>query len=127
MLSSISLKKKDEFLLPETIETPMENQEDPGTGVKITSTKTKTKKKKFLKSFLCGASSVLRLVLRCSLSCSRYSPDCAAEYFSILTFTSRTLAGFFWWPTLPAPEDGTRPRPGLQALHQAMGGYEHDL
>ena len=63
MLSSISLKKKDEFLLPETIETPMENQEDPGTGAKITSTKTKTKKKKFLKSFLYGASSVLRLVL----------------------------------------------------------------
>ena len=63
MLSSISLKKKDEYLLPETIETPMENQEDPGTGAKITSTKTKTKKKKFLKSFLCGASSVLRLVL----------------------------------------------------------------
>ena len=63
MLSSISLKKKDEFLLPETIETPMENQEDPGTGAKITSTKTKTKKKKFLKSFLREASSVLRLAL----------------------------------------------------------------
>ena len=63
MLSSISHKKNDEFLLPETIETPMENQKDPGTGVKITSTMTKTKKKKFLKSFLCGASSVLRLVL----------------------------------------------------------------
>ena len=63
MLSSISHKKNDEFLLPETIETPMENQKDPGTGVKITSTMAKTKKKKFLKSFLCGASSVLRLVL----------------------------------------------------------------
>ena len=59
MLSSISLKKKDEYLLPETIETPMENQEDPGTGAKITSTKTKTKKKKFLKSFLLGEMTLL--------------------------------------------------------------------
>ena len=63
MLSSISLKKKDEYLLPETIETPLKNQEDPGTGAKITSTMTKTKNKKFLKSFLREASSVLRLVL----------------------------------------------------------------
>ena len=51
MLSSISLKKKDQFLLPETMETPVRKQEDPGTGAKITSTKPKTKKK-FLKSFL---------------------------------------------------------------------------
>ena len=64
MLSSISLKKKDQFLLPETMETPVRKQEDPGTGAKITSTETRTKKKKFLKSFLYwGASSVLRLVL----------------------------------------------------------------
>ena len=63
MLSSISLKKKDQFLLPETMETPVRKQEDPGTGAKITSTETRTKKKKFLKSFLREASSVLRLVL----------------------------------------------------------------
>ena len=51
--------------------------------------------------------------------------SCWVNFFSNFHFQDSCWA--FWWPTLPAPEDGTRPKPELQALHQAMGGYEHDL
>ena len=61
MLSSIFPKKKEEPFLPETIETPVENPDNPGTDVsaKIKTTKTKkTKKFLFLNCFLDGASFV---------------------------------------------------------------------
>ena len=73
MLSVISLKKKDEPLLPQTVETTVEGLTDQGspekmkekTGAKakVTITTTRTKKKKFLKSFGDGVVSVLFMVL----------------------------------------------------------------
>ena len=72
MLSTISLKKKDEPLLPQTIETP--ELTDQGNPEKVKeksaakskvspSTTKKTQKKKLLKSFLDGATSVLFTLL----------------------------------------------------------------
>ena len=71
MLSVISLKKKDEPLLPQTVETTVEGltdqgspeKEKSGAKAKVTITTTKTKKKKFLKSFGDGVVSVLFMVL----------------------------------------------------------------
>ena len=71
MLSVISLKRKDEPLLPQTVETTVEGltdqgspkKEKSGAKAKVTITTTKTKKKKFLKSCMAGASSVFQLVL----------------------------------------------------------------
>ena len=71
MLPTISIKKKDEPLLPQTIETPEKGLTDPETPEKVkakTSTSTSTtkktqKKKKILKGFLDGATSVLFTVL----------------------------------------------------------------
>ena len=61
MMSAISLKKKEEPLLPQVIETPPEDKTQvPNT---TTTSTTKTKKKKFLKSCMAGASSVFQLVL----------------------------------------------------------------
>ena len=54
-LSTISFKKKDEPLLPQTIETP--ELTDPGIPEK------KTQKKKFLKSVLDGATYVMFTLL----------------------------------------------------------------
>ena len=59
MVSPITLQKKDEPLLPQTIETPVEdNPEQVKMKVKEKVSASKTKKK-----FLAGASSVLQLVL----------------------------------------------------------------
>ena len=60
MMSAISLKKKEEPLLPQVIETP---PEDKAQVPNTTTSTTKTKKKKFLKSCMAGASSVFQLVL----------------------------------------------------------------
>ena len=79
MLSVISLKKKEEPLLPQTVETTAEDLTDQEQGkpemvedtkdkssgkAKLATTSTKTKKKKkFLRSFLDVATSVLFMVL----------------------------------------------------------------
>ena len=73
MLSVISLKKKEEPLLPQTVETTVEGLTDQEQGkpemvedtkAKVSTTSTKTKKKKkFLRSFLDVATSVLFMVL----------------------------------------------------------------
>ena len=79
MLSVISLKKKEEPLLPQTVETTAEDPTDQEQGkpemvedtkdkssgmAKLATTSTKTKKKKkFLRSFLDVATSVLFMVL----------------------------------------------------------------
>ena len=80
MLSVISLKKKEEPLLPQTVETTaedltdqeqdkpemvVEDNKDKSSGkAKLATTSTKTKKKKkFLRSFLDVATSVLFMVL----------------------------------------------------------------
>ena len=69
MLPVISLKKKDEPLLPQTMETTVEGLTDHDKSekvkekTKVNITTTKTKKKKFLGCFLDGATSVLFMVL----------------------------------------------------------------
>ena len=68
MLSAISTQRKDEALLPQTIETTEKGLTDPGktaTRIKVvlSTTKKTQKKKKILKGFLDGATSVLFTVL----------------------------------------------------------------
>ena len=66
-MSVFSLKKKDEPLLPQTMETTVEGLTDQGKSetekTKVSNTTTKTKMKKFLGCFLDGATSVLFMVL----------------------------------------------------------------
>ena len=64
MLSAIAIKKKEEPLLPQTIEEDPEKVKESDGKAKVTSSTTKkTQKKKFLKGFLDGVATVLFIMV----------------------------------------------------------------
>ena len=116
MLSQISLKTKDELLLTQTIETPVEDNPEQIkvnkkiiTKTKVTTVTNTRTKKKFLKSFLTGAFSVFHLVLLLGIWL-------APGRIVIVLLTSigfkplisRIPPGLQRWPLLRVQEDGSR-------------------
>ena len=119
MLSAISIQRKDEALLPQTIETTEKGLTDPGktaTRIKVvlsTTKKTQKKKKKFLKSVLDEAASVLFFVL-----C--LSPGGIVVVVVLLVdinLISRISPGLHWRHPLPVREAGSLRERQLEAVH----------
>ena len=125
MLSAISTQRKDEALLPQTIETTEKGLTDPGktaTRIKVVLSTTK-KKKKFLKSVLDEAASVLFFVL-----C--LSPGVIVVVVVLLVdinLISRISPGLHWRHPLPVREAGSLCERQLEAVHRALEDGEHDL
>ena len=119
MLSAISIQRKDEALLPQTIETTEKGLTDPGktaTRIKVvlSTTKKTQKKKKFLKSVLDEAASVLFFVL-----C--LSPGGIVVVVLMLlvdiNLISRISPGLHWRHPLPVREAGSLRERQLEAVH----------
>ena len=125
MLSAISTQRKDEALLPQTIETTEKGLTDPGktaTRIKVVLSTTK-KKKKFLKSVLDEAASVLFFVL--CLSPGRIVV--VVVLLVDINLISRISPGLHWRHPLPVREAGSLRERQLEAVHRALEDGEHDL
>ena len=127
MLSAISIQRKDEALLPQTIETTEKGLTDPGktaTRIKVvlSTTKKTQKKKKFLKSVLDEAASVLFFVL-----CLSPGRIVVVVLLVDINLISRISPGLHWRHPLPVREAGSLCERQLEAVHRALEDGEHDL